>query len=82
MLERNFKPGFTIRLHEKDLSIALATGREHGAPLLLTALVQQMMNIMKTAGLGDLDHSALVTLIENFAEIEAKQQRTKITDSA
>ncbi len=70
MLERNFKPGFSIRLHEKDLRIALATGREQGAPLMLTALVHQMMNIMKTNGLGDLDHSALVTLIENFAKTQ------------
>src|SRR5712692_5669719 len=47
MLDRNFKPGFRIRLHEKDLSIALATGKEYGVPLLLTAIVDQMMNSMK-----------------------------------
>ncbi len=70
MLERNFKPGFTIRLHEKDLNIAIAMGREQGAPLMLTALVQQMMNIMKTNGLGNLDHSALVTLFENLAKTQ------------
>ena len=67
MLERNFKPGFRIRLHEKDLSIALATGREYGVPLLLTAVVDQMMNSMKATGKGDLDHAGLVTLIEEWA---------------
>ena len=67
MLERNFKPGFRIRLHEKDLSIALATGREYGVPLLLTAVVDQMMNSMKATGKGDLDHTGLVTLIEEWA---------------
>ena len=67
MLDRNFKPGFRIRLHEKDLSIALATGKEYGVPLLLTAVVDQMMNSMKANGNGDLDHSGLVTLIEQMA---------------
>lgn len=69
MLERNFKPGFRIRLHEKDLSIALATGREYGVPLLLTAVVDQMMTTMKATGRGDLDHSGLVTLIEEWAAV-------------
>jgi 2-hydroxy-3-oxopropionate reductase len=67
MLDRNFKPGFRIRLHEKDLSIALATGKEYGVPLLVTAVVDQMMNSMKANGNGDLDHSGLVTLIEQMA---------------
>ncbi len=70
MLEHNFKPGFRIRLHEKDLSIALATGKEYGVPLMLTAVLDQMMNALKTMGKGDLDHSGLVTFIEELAEIE------------
>ncbi len=67
MLDRNFKPGFRIRLHEKDLSIALATGKEYGVPLMLTAIVDQMMNSMKANGDGDMDHAGLVTLIEQMA---------------
>ncbi len=67
ILDRNFKPGFRIRLHEKDLSIALAAGKEYGVPLLLTAIVQQYMNSLKANGQGDLDHSGLVTLIEQMA---------------
>ena len=77
MLERNFKPGFRIRLHEKDLSIALATGREYGVPLLLTAVVDQMMNTMKATGKGDLDHAGLVTLIEEWAQTEIGQKKDK-----
>ncbi len=69
MLERNFKPGFRIRLHEKDLGIALATGKEYGVPLLLTAVVDQMMAVMKATGRGELDHSGLVTLIEEWANV-------------
>ncbi len=77
MLERNFKPGFRIRLHEKDLSIALATGKEYGVPLLLTAVVDQMMNSMKATGRGELDHSGLVTLIEEWAGTELGQRKDK-----
>ncbi len=72
MLDRNFKPGFRIRLHEKDLSIALAAGKEYGVPLMLTAIVDQMMNSMKANGKGDLDHAGLVTLIEQMANGEVK----------
>ena len=70
MLDRNFKPGFRIRLHEKDLSIALATGKEYGVPLMLTAALDQMMNAMKVMGQGDLDHSGLITFIEELAKTE------------
>ena len=72
MLERNFKPGFRIRLHEKDLSIALATAREYGVSLPLTAITDQMMITMKATGRGDLDHAGLVTLIEEWANITLK----------
>jgi 2-hydroxy-3-oxopropionate reductase len=74
MLERNFKPGFRIRLHEKDLKIALATGGEYGVPLLVTGLVAQMMAAMKATGRGDLDHAGLVTLIEELAKTELGQK--------
>jgi 2-hydroxy-3-oxopropionate reductase len=74
MLERNFKPGFRIRLHEKDMKIALATGGEYGVPLLVTGVVGQMMTAMKAMGNGDLDHSGLVTLIEEMANQELPQQ--------
>jgi 2-hydroxy-3-oxopropionate reductase len=74
MLDRNFKPGFRIRLHEKDLKIALATGSEYGVPLLVTSLVAQMMCAMKATGRGDLDHAGLVTLIEELAGTELVQK--------
>ena len=70
MLERNFKPGFRIRLHEKDLKIALATGSEYGVPLFVTSVVAQMMAAMKAMGRGDLDHAGLVTFVEELAKIE------------
>jgi len=70
MLDRNFKPGFRIRLHEKDMKIALATGSEYGVPLMVTGVVGQMMTAMKGMGNGDLDHSGLVKLVEELANAE------------
>ena len=70
MLEHNFKPGFRIRLHEKDMKIALGAGFEYGVPLMVTSQVAQMMNAMTSMGHGDLDHSGLVKLIEQMAGTE------------
>jgi 2-hydroxy-3-oxopropionate reductase len=75
MLERNFKPGFRIRLHEKDMKIALATGFEYGVPLMVTSQVAQMMSAMHSMGHGDLDHSGLVKLVEEMANTELAQSK-------
>jgi 2-hydroxy-3-oxopropionate reductase len=68
MLDRAFKPGFRIRLHEKDMKIALAAASEYGVPLMITSQVAQMLTAMKSTGGGELDHSALVTLVESLAQ--------------
>lgn len=68
MLDRNFQPGFRIRLHEKDMKIALATGSEYGVPLVVTGVVGQLMTAMKGLGKGELDHSALVNFVEELAK--------------
>ncbi|GAC1350934.1 MAG: 2-hydroxy-3-oxopropionate reductase [Ktedonobacteraceae bacterium] len=67
MLAHNFTPGFRIRLHHKDLGIALAAGRAYGVPLPVTALVDQMLLALEMGGSGDLDHSALLTHLEDLA---------------
>ena len=64
MLEHSFDPGFRVELHHKDLGIALAAGREYGVTLPVTAVVDQMLQDLRTRGRGDRDHSALLTLIE------------------
>jgi 2-hydroxy-3-oxopropionate reductase len=74
MLDRNFKPGFRIRLHEKDMKIALSTGSEYGVPLIVTSQVAQMMTAMKSMGDGDLDHSGLVKFVEELAKTELVQK--------
>ncbi len=70
MIAHNFQPGFRVDLHRKDLNIALATARENGSPLPVTALVSQLFDALSVAGKGDLDHSALVTLYEDMAKTE------------
>jgi 2-hydroxy-3-oxopropionate reductase len=75
MLDRNFEPGFRIRLHEKDMKIALATGSEYGVPLMVTGVAGQMMTAMKGMGNGDLDHSGLVRLVERLANKELTQKQ-------
>lgn len=67
MLQRNFAPGFKARLHRKDLAIALDTAREMEMSLPLTANVAELMNSLIAHGGGDLDHSALVTVLEELA---------------
>ena len=70
MLKRNFDPGFRIRLHQKDLNLALSAARDLGMALPNTALAQQMFSAVSAAGGGDRDHSALVQAIENLASYE------------
>jgi len=67
MLTHTFTPGFRIRLHHKDLGIALDTGRAYGTPLPVTAIVDQMFASLETRGRGDLDHSALLMHLEELA---------------
>jgi 2-hydroxy-3-oxopropionate reductase len=67
MLAHNFQPGFRINLHRKDLGIALDTGKSYDVALPVTALVSQMFASMVAHGGGDLDHSALLTHLEELA---------------
>jgi len=66
IINRTFAPGFRIRLHRKDLGIALQTGREVSLPLMLTSQVAELMNAMIARGDGDLDHSGLAKLLEQL----------------
>ena len=67
MIAGDFKPGFRVRLHQKDLHNALLTGKELGVPLPVTSLVQQMLGALINDGKGDQDHSAIATFIEDMA---------------
>lgn len=71
MMDSNFKPGFKIDLHIKDLANAMDTGHGVGSPLPLTALTREMMETLHADGFGGDDHSAL-------ARYYAKVSGTKI----
>ncbi|WP_145572057.1 2-hydroxy-3-oxopropionate reductase [Yersinia bercovieri] len=70
VMDRNFKPGFRIDLHIKDLANALDTSHGVGAQLPLTAAVMEMMQALKADGLGNADHSALACYYEKLAKVE------------
>ncbi len=67
MLAREFKPGFRIDLHHKDMGIALATARTAGVSLPVTGVVAQLVASAQAMGHGSLDHSALLTVIESLS---------------
>jgi 2-hydroxy-3-oxopropionate reductase len=67
MLAHDFTPGGRIRLHHKDLGFALELGRTYGVPVPVTALVDQMFASLEVHGRGNLDHSALLTYLEDLA---------------
>jgi 2-hydroxy-3-oxopropionate reductase len=64
IIDRNFKPGFKIKLHNKDMNIALETGKALNVDLMGTAQVAQQMKKAVDEGNGELDHSSLVLLLE------------------
>ncbi len=68
MIKRTFNPGFRIRLHQKDLGLALQGARELGVSLPQTASAAQLMQACAANGLADLDHSALVKALELMAD--------------
>ncbi|WP_216324388.1 2-hydroxy-3-oxopropionate reductase [Deinococcus aestuarii] len=70
ILDGNFKPGFRINLHRKDLRLALEAGREQAVPLFATAGVAELMNSMIAQGMGDLDHSGLAALYGQLAGLD------------
>ncbi|SIS42226.1 tartronate semialdehyde reductase [Kroppenstedtia eburnea] len=66
-LEHDFKPGFKLDLHHKDLGIALAAGRKYGVSLPLTSVADQLQGALVAKGRGKEDHIAMLTLIEEMA---------------
>jgi 2-hydroxy-3-oxopropionate reductase len=73
VIARNFKPGFRINLHQKDLRNALLAAESMKVALPFTSLVQQMLMALMNEGKGNLDHSAIVNFIEEMAGIEVKK---------
>lgn len=74
VISRNFKPGFRIELHEKDLRNALLAAESLKVSLPFTSLVQQILIGLINDGKGGLDHSAIVTFIEKQSATEVKKK--------
>jgi 2-hydroxy-3-oxopropionate reductase len=66
-IKRTFAPGFRIRLHQKDLNLALQSARSLQMSIPGTALAQEMFNAVAADGGIDLDHSAMVQALEKLA---------------
>lgn len=71
-IKRDFEPGFKSKFHYKDLNIIRETGRAYDVPLPAAALAHELFNAMMAKGRGDLDHSAVLTVIEDLAGITVK----------
>ena len=74
ILAGNFKPGFKIDLHIKDLANAIETGHDVGVPLPLTSSVMEILQALKVDGKGQNDHSGIAMYYEKMAKIEARKK--------
>jgi 2-hydroxy-3-oxopropionate reductase len=68
MIKRTFNPGFRIKLHQKDLNLALQGAKALGVALPNTAMTAQLMQTCAANGLAEMDHSALVQALELMAK--------------
>lgn len=70
IFKRDLKPGFKAYMQAKDLKIVIDTGRTYNVPIPLTALTHQMYEAMIGMGNGDLDNSAVITVLEALANVQ------------
>ncbi|MGI6114151.1 MAG: 2-hydroxy-3-oxopropionate reductase [Mahellales bacterium] len=75
VLEGNFKPGFRIELHIKDLMNALDTAHEVGVPVPLTSQVMEIMQALKVDGKAKNDHGGLIQFYEKLSNVEVRKNR-------
>jgi 2-hydroxy-3-oxopropionate reductase len=67
LFEGNRNPGFKARMQSKDLGIVMDTARTYGIPLPGTAITSQMFQAMVDSGLGEMDNSSVISIIEMLA---------------
>ncbi len=73
VVARDFKPGFMVKLHLKDLNLALDAARELNMKLPITERVREMLKDLNEQGLGDDDNCSLVKVIEKMAGVEVQR---------
>jgi len=75
LMDRQFKPGFKIELHNKDIKNALATAAGLDVPLPLTNFIEVILSSLIADGKGALDHSAIIQFAEKLAHIEVRKDQ-------
>ena len=73
MIERDFDPGFKIKLHQKDLQNVLNAGTSLNIPLPLSSQMLEILKSLTNSGNGELDHSGIVKYYENITGVEVKE---------
>ena len=73
ILDGNFKPGFRVELHIKDLQNALDTAHDLAVPIPLTASVMETLQALKVDGMAANDHSAIIRYYEKLAKVEVRK---------
>lgn len=71
-LKGNFKPGFRIELHIKDLANALDTAHELGVPVPLSSVVMEIMQALKSDGKAGNDHGGIIQFYEQLAKVQVR----------
>ena len=74
IIKRDFAPGFKSRFHYKDLNIIMKTALDYEVPLPTTSVVHELFSSMLVKGNGELDHSGIITVIEELAGIKVKSK--------
>jgi len=70
ILTGNYTPGFRAALYQKDMAIVLEAARAFGVPMPVSSAVQQLVDAMIAAGRGDMDLSALATVLFDLAGLD------------
>ena len=74
VLDRNFETNFSVRWMNKDIGLALESGKQQGIPLPLTAITQQMFQAAVASGYGDEDFCSSIKVLEAWAGVEVKRR--------
>ncbi len=72
IIKGEFEPGFKSRFHYKDLNIIMDTAKALNVPLPASAVAHELFSAMMAAGRGELDHSAIITILEDLAKVQAR----------
>jgi 2-hydroxy-3-oxopropionate reductase len=74
LIKGDFAPGFKSKFHLKDLNIILDTAHDLDVPLPAATVAHELFKKLVEAGRGDLDHSAVITILEDLAKVQARTQ--------